>query len=316
MTSTPVPGSESLDVVTGAFGYTGRYIARMLLARGRRVRTLTAHPVREDPLAEQIEIAPFNFDRPAELARSLEGARCVINTYWVRFDYGGVTYEEAVENTRVLIEAARQARVTRFVHVSITNPSEDSPLRYFRGKAVIEREIRESGLGYTILRPTVIFGPEDILINNIAWLLRRFPVFMVPGDGNYRLQPVFVEDFAALAVGAADDIGNQTLDVAGPDIFTFNELVALLNAMVGRKPWVVHLSSSVALAFSRLVGLAMRDVLLTDDEIVGLMANLLVSQNPAAGRTRLGDWLSRNKEQIGISYASELARRKPSRFRT
>src|SRR5882672_9146905 len=182
-----------LDVVTGAFGYTGSYITRLLLAGGHRVRTLTGHPQRSNPFGDRVEVAPFNFDNATALTKTLEGVDTLFNTYWIRFAHGDQTFDKAVANTRILIDAARRAGVRKFVHVSITNPSEESPLPYFRGKALLENSLTESGLKYTIIRPTVIFGNEDILINNIAWLLRKFPVFVIPGSGEYRLQPIFVE---------------------------------------------------------------------------------------------------------------------------
>lgn len=128
---------------------------------------------------------PYNFDRPDELTQILRGTSTLVNTYWVRFPHGGSTFEKAVQNTRTLITAAKDAGVQRIVHVSIANPSMDSPLGYYRGKAELERAVMESGLSFTILRPTVIFGAEDILINNIAWFVRGFPAFAIPGDGLY-----------------------------------------------------------------------------------------------------------------------------------
>ena len=189
-----------LDVVTGAFGFTGRYITARLLRLGRRVRTLTGHPDRPNPFGAAVEVAPLNFADQAGLVKSLSGAETLYNTYWVRFPYRGVTFNDAVANSRRLFAAARAAGVRRVVHISIVNPSPDSPLPYFRGKALVEEALITSGLAYAIVRPTVIFGPEDILFNNIAWMLRRFPVFGIPGDGNYCLQPVFVDDVARLAV--------------------------------------------------------------------------------------------------------------------
>src|SRR5260221_4447800 len=146
------------DVVTGALGYTGSYITGILLSNGHRVKTLTGHPQRRNPFGEQVEVASFNFDKPDELVTSLEGADTIFNTYWIRFAYGDVTFDKAVANTRVLIDSAKRAGVRKFVHVSITNPSEESALPYFRGKALLEKSLVESGLRYTIIRPTVIFG--------------------------------------------------------------------------------------------------------------------------------------------------------------
>ena len=276
-----------LDVVTGAFSYTGKYIARRLLAAGRKVRTLTGHPARPHPFGNQVETAPCNFENLDELRRSLEGTTTLYNTYWVRFAHAGLSFEKAVANTQALIRAAEQAGVRKFVHISVTNPSEDSPLPYYRGKALTEKAVAQSKLSYAIVRPTLVFGVEDILINNMAWLLRRFPVFAIPGSGDYRLQPVFAEDVAVIAVNAAAQKQNAILDAAGPDIYTFDELVRLIAKALRRRIRVVQVSPSVALLLIRLVGHAVRDVILTREEIAGLMANLLISAEPSAGRTRL-----------------------------
>jgi NADH dehydrogenase len=296
------------NVVTGAFGYTGRYIARRLLGLGETVRTLTGHPDRPDPFDGQVEVVPFKFDEPAKLLESLRGVDTLYNTYWVRFSHGTITFEQAIENTKILIQAAVGAGVRRFVHVSITSADEDSPLPYFRGKGIVERAIQQSGLSYAILRPTVIFGPEDILVNNIAWLLRRFPLFAVPGAGSYRLQPIFVEDVAETAVDAGHGEEDQIIDAVGPEIFTFDELVRQVADAVGSRARIVHVPPGLALRLSRLVGYVVGDVVLTDDELHGLMGNLLISDHPPTGHTRLSEWLAANSDRVGAVYASELER--------
>ncbi len=299
---------ENFNVVTGASGYTGRYIARLLLSQGRRVRTLTGHPARANPFGDQIEVAPFNFERPDELARSLEGAGTVFNTYWIRFPYRGQTFETAVQNTRVILDAAARAGVRKFVHISVTNPTESSPLPYFCGKAMVESAIEESALSCAIIRPALIFGVEDILLNNIAWLLRRFPFFAIPGQGGYRVQPIFAADLAEIAVNAARDDRSTTLDAVGPEIFTFDELVRMLASAVRSKSRIVHVDPRVALALTQIVGLLVRDVTLTRDEIRGLMSNLLVTDSPPNAPTRFSEWLRSNADKIGVAYASELSR--------
>ena len=297
-----------LNIVTGGFGYSGKYITRRLLAGGKRVRALTGHPRRPDPFAGRVSVAPFSFDDPAKLVSNLRGATTLFNTYWIRFAYGGMTFEKAVKNTEILIRAAKEAGLRRIVHLSITNPSSDSDLPYFRGKAVVEELITRSGLSYAILRPTVIFGPEDILINNIAWLLRRFPVFAVPGSGQYRLQPVFVEDLAELALESARQSENIILDAVGPDVFSFNQLVYLIRRKVGSSARIIHLPARLAQLLSAGLGSLLGDVLMTRDEVCGLMRNLLISGALPTCTTRLGDWLSRNCQTVGSGYASELDR--------
>jgi uncharacterized protein YbjT (DUF2867 family) len=302
-----MPENE-FDVVTGASGYTGRYIARLLLSRGRRVRTLTGHPMRAVPFGDQIEAVPFNFDRPDELKRSLEGADALFNTYWIRFPYAGQTFDTAVANTRVMLDAATAAGVRKFVHISVTKATESSPLPYFRGKAMVETAIRESALGYAIIRPALIFGVEDILLNNIAWLLRRVPFFAIPGRGDYRVQPIFAGDLAEIAVNAARDDRSVALDAVGPEIFTFEELVRMIASAVRSKSRIVHVDPRIAVAFAQIVGWFVRDVTLTHDEARGLMSNLLVTDSPPNATTRFSEWLRSNADKIGVAYASELAR--------
>ena len=293
------------SVVTGAFSYTGSFVAARLLARGDTVRTLSRTPA---PTGSPIAAHPFAFDDPVALARSLEGARVLYNTYWIRFPRGSSTFEQAVANTRVLLRAAREAGVERVVHLSVSNPSRDSPLPYFRGKAELEDAIRGSGLGYGIMRPTLIFGPRDILVNNIAWILRRFPVFVLPGSGAYRVQPVSAEDTARICVDAGDARKDLVCDAAGPDTFAFADLVRAVGRALGVRRPVVCAPPALAHALGSLIGLATRDVLLTREEIAGLTQGLLVSDGPPCGRERFEVWLAEHARGLGRRYVSELAR--------
>ncbi len=297
-----------LDVVTGALSYTGKYVARRLLSIGKRVRTLTGHPDRDNPFDDQVGVAPFNFQQPDRLVESLRGAATLYNTYWIRFSHGDVTFDRAVENSRTLISAAVAAGIRRVVHLSITNAAEDSSLPYFRAKAMVERAIVESGLSYAILRPTVIFGPEDILINNIAWLLRRFPVFAIPGSGHYRLQPVYVGDVADIAVDAGHQDSNMIIDAVGPEVYTFDGLVRVIAEHTRSRARIVHVPAVAALTFAKLIGRVLGDVVLTTEELEGLMSNLLVSTGQPTGRTQLKSWLRDQSEIVGTHYASELDR--------
>jgi uncharacterized protein YbjT (DUF2867 family) len=295
-------------VITGAFSYTGKYVTRLLLDRGFRVRTLTFHPQRENEFGNAVEVFPYNFSKPAELQRSLRGASCLINTYWIRFPRGRSTFDEAVNNTRTLIQAAKSAGVTRIAQVSIANPSLNSPLAYYRGKAQLEQVVMGSGLSYTILRPTVIFGKEDILINNIAWFVRHFPVFAIPGDGCYGMRPIFVGDMANLIVDAIDQQSNEIVDAIGPETFSFEELVRLIAAQTGKGVRIVHVPAPLAYLFTSIAGLFLRDVVLTGEEYKGLMSDLLAPKGPSTGDARLTQWLAQNRDRVGRYYASEVAR--------
>lgn len=294
--------------VTGAFGYTGKYITRLLLKAGKEVITLTGNPHRANDFGGKVKAYPFNFGDPAALTRSLVGVDTLFNTYWVRFSHGKTTYRGAVENTKTLIRAAKAAGVRRFVHVSICNPDENSPLAYYKGKGELERFLRESGLSHAILRPTVLFGKEDILINNIAWMLRTFPVFAVPGNGRYRMQPIFVEDMAKLAVEAGEKTDNMVLDAVGPETFTFDEIVRLIGRKIHRPARLIHLPPRVVHILTTVMGKVLGDVVLTWEEVEGLLADLLASHHPPTGATLFSQWLEEHAQNLGRSYSSELER--------
>jgi uncharacterized protein YbjT (DUF2867 family) len=295
--------------VTGAFGYSGRYITCRLLDEGHAVTTLTNSVRRANPFGEKIRVCGFNFDAPEKLRDSLRGIDCLINTYWVRFDHRLFTHEQAVANTRTLFEAAREAGVRRVVHVSITNPDAASDLPYFRGKAELEAMLAGSGLSYCILRPTVLFGKEDVLINNIAWALRHLPVFGVFGSGDYCLQPIYVDDLAQAAVEKTIGDGCEIVEAIGPETFTYRELVARVGRAIGVQRPIISVPPAVGYWCCRLLGWAMRDVVITREEILGLMEGRLRVDAPPLGRTRLTDWMDLHKDTLGRRYTSEMARR-------
>ncbi|MGI8429901.1 MAG: SDR family oxidoreductase [Solirubrobacteraceae bacterium] len=305
-----------IDLVTGAFSYAGAHLAERLLATGRNVRTLTFHPDRPHSLQGRVEAAAYRFDDPAALARSLEGVSTLYNSYWVRFDHGQTTYANAIENSRALFFAAKRAGITRVVHTSIANPSLESILPYYRGKALVERALAEVGVPYSIVRPTVLFGGErDVLVNNIAWLLRRVPIFAVPGDGTYPIQPVHVEDLARICEASSHADGDVIVDAAGPETLSFKQLVqAVRNAVGARAPIVrlrapiLHLPPMIMAQASAALGLLVRDVVLTPDEIKGLMGGLLVSHDAPLGATAFSEWLAESGDSLGRSYANELHR--------
>lgn len=283
--------------VTGGTSFTGRFIARRLTDAGHEVRNLT-----RGVLAE-----------PDRLAAALDGTDTLYNTFWIRFERGPITYSWAIDRSRLLFEAARHAGVRRIVHISVINASHDAPTAYFRAKAVVEDALRASGVGHAIVRPTVTFGPGDILVNNLAWTLRRLPAFGIPGDGRYPIQPVHVEDVAEVAVRAGGMAEDITLDAGGPDIFAFDEFVALVRQAIGSRALLVHVPVAASLAAAGLIGLVVRDVVLTRHEVTELQQRLMFSAQPPAGTIRLADWLTPNANGLGRRWANELDRhfRKP-----
>jgi NADH dehydrogenase len=300
------PG-HGFDVVTGAFSYSGAAIARELERSGRRVRTLTGHPDRADP-DTAIDVRPLDFDDVVGLSSSLEGATTLYNTYWVRFPHGHDDHERAVVNSRTLFHAARQAGVERIVHVSITHPSISSPYGYFRGKAHVERALAEVGVPYAVLRPGILFGGDGVLINNIGWLLRRLPVFAVGGKGDYRIRPVHIDDLAALAVAAGAERTDSVVDAVGPERPTFLELVGLIRQAVESRSLIVRVPGFAVPALGSVLGLVLRDVLLTGDEFRAMADGMADSDGPATGTISVSEWVRTHGDSLGRRYANEIDR--------
>jgi uncharacterized protein YbjT (DUF2867 family) len=299
---------SNLDAVTGAFSFTGRAIAQRLLDQGRWVVTLARRRHGADPFGDRVTVKPLDLDDPVSLTASLAGVDTLYNTFWIRFPRGELTFDLVRERSLRLVEAARQAGVRRLVHISVVNATESPTTPYFAAKAALERDIRASGLSLAIVRPTLTYGEGDILVNNLSWVLRRFPFFGVAGDGRYRLQPVHVEDVAAIAVEAGASRDELTVDAAGPEILEFNDFVGTLAQAIGRKPRLIHLPPPLFLASGQLIGLLLRDVVLTRDEVTELTESLLVSRQRPRGVIRFSDWVPANAQQLGRHYHSELAR--------
>ncbi len=297
-------------VVTGAFGYSGKYITFKLLEKGVKVKTITNSVKRFNPFGEEVKAFPFNFDNKEKLVETLKGVDVLYNTYWVRFNHKLFKHADAVANTIILFEAAKEAGVKKIVHVSITNPDKNSHLEYFSGKGVLEETLINLGVPYSILRPTVIFGKEDILINNIAWMIRKFPFFGVFGDGEYRLQPIYVDDLAELAINEGQSMDNKIIDAIGPETFTYRGLVAKIAELIGKKRKIISLSHGMGYFLGWIVSKIVGDVLITKEEIDGLTADLLYTESKPAGKTKLTDWIKENAQTLGKVYANELKRRK------
>jgi NADH dehydrogenase len=295
--------------VTGAFGYSGRYITQRLLSAGQEVLTLTNSLARPNPFGPRVRAFPFHFDEPDQLKRSLEGVDALVNTYWVRFNHRLFSHEQAVSNTKVLFAAAKRAGVRRIVHVSITNPDLHSDLPYFHGKAELEGALKALGASYCILRPAVLFGKEDVLINNIAWSLRHLPAFGVFGSGTYKVQPIHVDDLAVAAVQAVTAEKDEVIDAVGPETFTYRGLVQQVRDALGLKRLILSVPPELGYWAGRLVGACVRDVVITREEIRGLMQGRLFVNSPPLGTTRLTKWIKQHRETLGRRYTSELARR-------
>jgi uncharacterized protein YbjT (DUF2867 family) len=289
--------------VTGAFSFTGRAIAEELRLHGTTVRSLSRADAPSDPLRRYVEVAPLAFDSQT-LRSSLEGAESLYNTYWIRFERGGATFPGAVANTIRLFEAARDVGVRRIIHISVSHADRADDLPYFAGKHALERWLQASGIDHLIVRPTLVFGPQDILVNNLAWMLRRSPLFLLPGRGDYLVQPVSVTDVARVAIQASEGI----VDAAGPDTLSFAALVSLIRDAIGARVRIIKAPRSAGLAISSLAGRIVGDVIVTADELEGLSRSLLTSESEPRGVDHIADWLGSHGSELGRSYTSELER--------
>lgn len=306
---------EKAHAVTGAFGFSGRFIARRLLDAGKRVVTLTGSPDRPNPFANKVEARPFDFHNVQAMSESLRDVEVLYNTYWVRFNHNLFSHSKAVRNTLALFEAAKSAGVKRIVHVSITNADTASPFEYFSAKGHLEKALQamygdSTGRSYAVVRPAVLFGPGDILINNIAWALRRFPFFFLFGDGSYHIQPIHVDDMAAIMVEQGEKADNVVMNALGPEDFTYRDLVTMLGKAIGKERRLVEMRPDLAYRAASLIGMLIGDTFITREEIAGLMANTLhVSGADPTGTTRLSEWVVREAKNLGTVYHSELDRR-------
>ena len=297
--------------ITGAFGFTGKYLAQRLLDSGERVVTLTGSANRPDPFGGRVEARPLSFDNAKALAAALADVQVLYNTYWVRFNHDDFSYAQAARNSLILFEAAKKAGVERVVHISITNAEPNSPYEYFSAKGHLEKALQGFGLNHAVLRPAVLFGPEDILINNIAWAVRRFPLLGMAGDGAYRLRPIYVDDLAALMLQQGQERENVSINALGPEEFTYRELLELVAFALGKSPRLVAMNPKILYAFSRFLGLLLDDVLLTRDEIGALSDNLLtVPGAQATGTVALSAWVREHASELGKVYHAELDRRR------
>jgi uncharacterized protein YbjT (DUF2867 family) len=297
-----------MDAVTGALGFTGRAIAGALIAQGREVVTLTRRPYLPNPFGDRLRVVLIDYGDPPSIARTLQGVETLYNTAWVRFEYGEATFAQQVERTGILMGAARTAGVRRVVHVSVVGADAGSSLGYWVAKAHAEAVVREAGVPWSIVRPTLLFGPDDILINNMAWFLRRLPLFGLPVAPGSEVQPVHVDDVASLAVGLAAEPPGQTVDAAGPERLSFAEMVDAVRAAVGSRARIVAVPTGLALVASSLAGLVLRDVVLTRDELRALGAGLLVSERARPARIPFRAWVAEHGSELGRRYVSELGR--------
>ncbi len=302
-----------MHVVTGAFGYSGRWIAHHLLDKGIQVRTLTNAVGRDDPFDGRVEVHPLDFDDYDALVESLRGAEVLYNTYWVRYNHPRRNFEHgiAVENSKRLFKAAAEAGVERIVHFSVAHPHKAPDWTYFRGKVAVEQHLNDSDYSFAILRPTVLFGGHrNVLINNIAWMLRKFPIFGVFGMGNYPIQPVHVKDVARVAVEQGESRENVTIDVTGPETFRYKDYIGMMAKSMGLRRIILPIPPFVGWLFGKFLGLLLQDLVITRAEIKGLRRGLMASDEEPLGELRFSEWIAEHGNEFGKRYQNDLKERK------
>lgn len=304
------------NLITGAFSFSGRYIAEELLKLGEHVETLTGHPNPKNPHYDQIIVKPYNFDDFDALIESFRGIDTFYNSYWIRFPYKGMNWKKAIENCNKLFKACKIAGVKKIVHISVTNCTVDSPYSYFRGKALVEELLKKCGVPYTILRVAWFYEDGDILVNDVAWLLRHLPVFGLFEYGTYKLQPISAKSLAKLAVesryqGEKTINQNKIINAIGPETYTWKEFVLAINKTMGSKTLIVPFpgfTGIVPIIASTILGMALHDRLLTLEEIKSLEDNLCLTTDQPVGKRSFKKWLRRNSKLIGLEWHNEVKR--------
>jgi uncharacterized protein YbjT (DUF2867 family) len=300
---------KSLSVtLTGAFSYTGRYIGQELLRRKISFQSLTNHPRPSVFPSASIPVAPLQFQDAPSLIATLRKSTILVNTYWIRYPAKGISHETAVQNIEFLVQCAKQAGIHKIIHISVSNPSKDSQLSYYKGKAEAEEIIQQSGIPFTILRPTLVFGKEDVLLHNIAWLLRYFPFFVFPSPSTCFIQPIFAEEVGCFAVESIHSYPNQTMDLAGPEVVSMKEMVQKIGRATGYTRPIYSTSLGITMAAVRILNTILHDRIITEEEILGLQNNLLVSSQPPLGKISFSDWLVQEGSSLCSHYINDYKR--------
>jgi len=238
-------------VITGATGFVGEEIVKQARAEGHPVRAIVRDLPHGQRLADKYgaELFHGNVLYAPSLEGSMAGVQCVIHLVGIINEWRENTFQRVhVDATVNVLEAAKKAGVKRFLHMSALGTRAGAASRYHQTKWAAEEAVRKSGLAWTIFRPSMIYGPQDISINVLARLTRQLPFVPIFGSGNAKIQPVSVETVAACFVGALknDETIGKTYDLCGPEAFSWNDLYDKLMALQGVRRAKLHLPLPVA----------------------------------------------------------------------
>jgi len=245
---------QGLVTVFGGTGFVGRQVVRALARKGLRVRAAARQPGRGYRLrmlgdVGQIEVVQANIRDPASVARALEGAEACINLVGVLYEAGPQKFASVhAEGAGRVAQAARDAGVARMIQVSAIGADAGSPSQYGRTKAAGEAAVRAAFPTATVIRPSIVFGPEDDFFNRFAQMASISPALPLIGGGHTRFQPVYVGDLAeAIAQAAASDAhAGKTFELGGPAVYSFRELLEFILLETGRKRFLANLPFPLA----------------------------------------------------------------------
>lgn len=258
--------------VFGGSGFIGRYVVRALARAGHRIRVGVRRPNLANYLLPmghvgQIQIVRTDVTDPDAVGRALKGADGAVNLVGILYESGRRTFQALhAEAAATISAAAREHSIGALVHVSAIGASSDSPALYARIKAEGENRVREAFPAAAILRPSIVFGPEDQFFNRFAALARLSPALPLIGGGRTRFQPVYVCDVASAIVRCLIDSATSaiTYELGGPRIYTFRELMKLTLAETNRRRVLVPVPFSIAMLQAGVLGLLPKPMLTRD----------------------------------------------------
>jgi NADH dehydrogenase len=275
---------NQLVTIFGGSGFLGRHTVRALARAGWRIKVATRHPNRGfflRPLGTvgQIDFVKADISEPEEVARAVMGANAVINLCGILFEKGQSFDDVQAQGAENIARAAAATGVSQLVHVSAIGADAVSRSNYAASKAQGEAAVREAFPAAVILRPSIVFGPEDGFFNKFADLARYLPALPLVGGGKTLFQPVFVGDVAAAIVKALDDGGahGRTYELGGPTIYSFKQLMQVVLAETGRKRLLVPLPFLLA-SWKALFLQLMPNPLLTPDQVRLLKVDNVVAK--------------------------------------
>jgi uncharacterized protein YbjT (DUF2867 family) len=275
---------DTLVTVFGGSGFLGRSVVRALAKRDYRIRVAVRRPELAghlQPLGRvgQIHAVQANLRYPASIAAAMRDSRAAINLVGILAESGAQTFEAVQAEGPGAVAAAAAAAGASMVHVSAIGADEDSPSRYARTKAAGEKAVLSAVPTATILRPSVVFGPEDQFTNRFAALARMSPVLPLVGGGLTRLQPVYVGDVATAVADAVDGKtkAGATYQLGGPEVLTMREIIQIILAIIERHRMLVSLPFGLAKWQALLLQFAPDPLNLTPDQVELLRADNVVS---------------------------------------